>query len=283
MSRPPRTGAPLLVCLAFAFVLLVPGPGVAQPVLTVADGGPVLVRATRFTAVAGVVLRQGDVLEVPAGGMAQVEFDDTSAVALGPGARALLMPGQGPPQVFVLAGPVKLAARGGSRVRLATPHASVLVGDGAVVAQVDAGASSLFAETGAVTIDAGGAGTALAAGGFATVRPRRAPDLAPRPPPPFVAGLPAAFLDALPSRRGRFTGRPAVPMSSREFTYAEVEAWLTSVPAVRRVLVAQWRARAQDPAFRRSLIANMKRHPEWERVVAPAEGPAPEVPEAVLW
>jgi hypothetical protein len=33
--------------------------------------------------------------------------------------------------------------------------------------------------------------------------------------------------------------------------------------------VARWRALAQQPEFRKGLIATLKQHPEWERVLFP--------------
>lgn len=283
MLRFARSRPSLRVSLPAGFVALATtwGLAAAAPVLTVADGPVALLRAARFSAGTGTPLRHGDVLEVGDRGLAVVEFDEASVVALGPAAKAMLGPGDaGPPEVFVLAGAAKASARGAARVRLSSPSLSVVVSDASVVLRVDGGESSVFAESGSPTIDAGGTRTPLKAGGLLTHRAGRPAAVLARPPATFAASLPAAFLDPLPSQWARFKGRPAAPMTQREFTYAEVEAWLTSVPSVRRVLVGRWRARAQDPAFRRALVANMKRHPEWERVVRPAEPADPPVPDA---
>jgi hypothetical protein len=52
-------------------------------------------------------------------------------------------------------------------------------------------------------------------------------------------------------------------------SYADVEAWLKAPPDIRRPLVARFRPRASDPAFRAGLVANLKFHPEWDPILFP--------------
>jgi hypothetical protein len=130
----------------------------------------------------------------------------------------------------------------------------------------------LFVETGSVTAERGGTRVAVGPGEFLTWRAGAAPAVVPRPPSPFVAAMPRAFLDPLPSLRDRFQ-RDTPPAAPSAFSYADVEAWLDSVPAVRRVLVTQWRAKAKEPAFRKALEAHLDRHPEWQRVLSPPTVP----------
>lgn len=244
--------------------------------LTVADGGVSLIRGTsRYVAGAGVRLQGADILEVSQTGLAQVEFEPGSAVSLGPAGRAMLMPAQpagARPALFVLSGTAKLTARSVAPLTLSTAWFTASIEDATVIVRSSAAGADLFVETGSVTAERGGTRVAVEQGEFVTWRAGAAQAVSPRPPSQFVAAMPRPFLDPLPSLRDRFP-REAVPTAPSAFSYAEVEAWLDSVPAVRRVLVTQWRAKAKEPAFRKALEANLKRHPEWEGVLSPPTVP----------
>jgi hypothetical protein len=81
--------------------------------------------------------------------------------------------------------------------------------------------------------------------------------------------MPRNFMDTLPSRLAKFKERAVPARRMADFTYSEVEPWINSVPAVRRALVSRWHAKAADPAFHTALAANLKEHPEWDRVLNP--------------
>ncbi|MFM9882975.1 MAG: hypothetical protein ACKVQT_08105, partial [Burkholderiales bacterium] len=85
----------------------------------------------------------------------------------------------------------------------------------------------------------------------------------------FLTGMPAVFRDSLPARIDRFRDKPVTPKAGSEVSYADVEAWLKSEPAMRKLFVQRWRAKATDPAFRTALIANLNVHPEWDPVLFP--------------
>jgi hypothetical protein len=71
--------------------------------------------------------------------------------------------------------------------------------------------------------------------------------------------------------------RQVEPRRLQEVSYAGVEAWLKAPPAIRRPLVARFEPLASDAAFRASLIANLKHHPEWKPVLyRPAKEAAPQ-------
>jgi hypothetical protein len=87
----------------------------------------------------------------------------------------------------------------------------------------------------------------------------------------FVADLPRAFRDSLPPRIGLYAGKEIAAKPAADFVYGDVEGWLKAEPSVRRPLVARWRHKSRDPAFRAALIANMPAHLEWDRILFPAK------------
>src|SRR5882672_5845210 len=85
--------------LRFAALLIcanVPAFGQTVGILTVAEGGVVLVRgSTTYTAGQGVAVQNGDMLATDPKGQAQIEFDDGAILNLSRGSRALLLAPQG--------------------------------------------------------------------------------------------------------------------------------------------------------------------------------------------
>ena len=79
----------------------------------------------------------------------------------------------------------------------------------------------------------------------------------------LVASTPAPFRDTLPRRWSAFANRNVAPRSIGTFSYDEVEPWLTTDRTLGRRFSRLWAARASDPAFRESLVANLEKHPEW--------------------
>jgi hypothetical protein len=247
-----------------------PAAGPAPACATVVDGSVSVLRGpARYGLAEGARLHPADILETGDGALAQVEVDG-AAVALGPATRAMLLPGaQAGVHVFVLTGWVKASSpHGGPPVEIQSPLGLAAVSDAVTVVRVSQQEEALFAESGQVTIETSPP-LRLRPGEFCTRRPGQKPSAAGRPTQAFVASLPRPFLDALPSRLARFSGRDVPLKAPREFGYAEVEPWLDTAPAVRRVLVTHWAARASDPSFRRALIAGLPRHPEWDRVLFP--------------
>ena len=52
-------------------------------------------------------------------------------------------------------------------------------------------------------------------------------------------------------------------------TYADVQAWIDAEAGLRPLFVTRWKALAQAPDFRKPLAANLRAHPEWDRVLYP--------------
>jgi hypothetical protein len=264
----------------------------AEPpvVVTLLEGSAILTRGVYRHALAeGVRLQSGDILEVADKSLAEVEFADGAAVALGPGGRAyaisLPRAKAAPADFYVVQGPVKLSGmKPATALRVVTPHFSLHGGDGTAVLLVGGEDASVFVENGAVRLSAPGAaggqgGQQLKSGDFYTAKADQKGVLAGRPSPAFVGALPKTFLDPLPSRMARFKDRQAQAKRLQAASYAEVETWLKAPLAIRRPMVARFQSRAADPAFRSALVANLKFHPEWDPILFP-EKYQPKEPEA---
>jgi hypothetical protein len=265
----------------------------ADPVtiVTLLEGPATLVRGVaRHTLAEGVRLQSGDILEVGEKGLAQMEFTGGAALALGPKTRALassLPRGkQAAADFYVTQGELKLAAvKAGARQRIATPEFTLLGTEGIVVMVLDGAGGSLFVESGEARVlgrHATGEAAAplrLTSGEFYTVKAGQKAVVAPRPSPAFIGALPKVFLDPLPSRMARTKDRQVQPRRLEAVSYAEVETWLKAPLPVRRPMLARFQPRADDPAFRAALVANLRFHPEWDPVLFP-EKYLPKEPEA---
>ena len=242
---------------------------------------------TRYALAEGVRLQSGDIVEVGDKGLAQIEFPDGAALSLGAGTRmlAVSMPrGKAAGgNFYVTQGTLKVAGvRKDARLRFVTPVFTLQPVEGIAVALVSDGEGSVFVESGETRLDgppAKGAATALArlkGGEFFTLKSGQKGTVAPRPSPAFIGALPRAFLDSLPSRMARYKEREVQPRQLALATYAEVETWLKGPPDVRRPLVKRFEQRADDPAFRAALVANLRFHPEWDPVLYPEKYEKPE-------
>jgi len=249
----------------------------------------VLVRGvTRYALAEGVRLQPGDIVEVGDKGLAQIEFPDGAALALGARTRMLAVSMQrgkaSSGHYYVTQGALKVAGvQRDARLRFVTPVFTLQPAEGIFVALVSDGEGSVFVESGETRLDGGssakGAATALVrlkGGEFFTLRPGQKGAVAPRPSPAFIGALPKAFLDTLPSRMARYKDRQVQPRQLELATYAEVETWLKGPPDIRRPLVKRFEQRASDPAFRAALIANLRFHPEWDPVLYPEKYEKPE-------
>jgi hypothetical protein len=151
----------------------------------------------------------------------------------------------------------------------------VLAEEATLVVHTSADETSVFAENGEVRIahlkrpGATGEESRLKPSQFYTCRIGQRGVVAARPAHAFVTGMPRSFMDTLPPRIARFKERSVAPRRSGEFSYEDVEDWINSVPTVRRAVLHRWQAKAAEPAFRRALLADLKDHPEWDRVLNP--------------
>jgi len=258
--------------------------------LTLLEGTTTLVRDVhRYALVEGVRLQSGDILEVGAKSIAEMEFADGTAFTLGPGTRALAasLPGAAAARgdFYLPQGVVKLGrVQADARVRLYTPYGMVQPATGAVVVLVDDARLSVFAEGGAVAMTGHARRGApaetlqLRTGDFFSGKSVQRSAVRGRPTPEFIAALPRLFMDPLPSRLARFKDRPAQPRRLEVVTYAAVETWLKAPWTFRRPMPARFRALADDPAFRDALVANLRFHFEWDRILFPEKYEPKEAP-----
>ena len=266
-------------------VWLLAGHALAQAgnaVVTITEGPAQILRGvTRSPAATGVKLLAGDILMVDAAGFLRVETDDGIRVDLGPGARALWLPRplakSSARLLYLQSGLIKISApipRGATPSALSTPMVDVDEATVVVLAQ-EADKLWVFAETGAVkgqeraAAPGGEAALSLKPGEFLTRTGAKKTPASPRPSPEFIGRLPRPFLDTLPARYAEFSRRETALKPGPAAAYEEVQVWLQAEPALRRDLMPRWKPRTQDAAFKAALVANLKRHPEWERVLFP--------------
>jgi len=256
------------------------GAGPRAGIATIVDVGAVLVRgADRFAIAEGLALKPEDILETGENAFLRVELDDRGAIELGPSTRVLLLTraARAPRLAYLLQGWIKVAsgdARAAAFRGVGAPGVDVAELAGTLVLQAGGDGLSAFVERGearAVEQRAAGAPVPhpLRAGGFLTRPAGAKATRAERPSEAFLRALPPPFRDTLPELAGRFAGRTMAPKPLPALRYEEAEPWLVSEPSLRREFVRRWRARASDPAFRASLVANLRAHPEWEPVLFP--------------
>jgi hypothetical protein len=263
---PPRWAFVLLACPLAA--------AAAEPAatLTLLEGPAGLVRGVaRYALAEGVRMQSGDIIEVGAKGLAEIEFPDGAAIALGEGTRllAVSMPRgkTAAGDYYLMQGALKVSGVSkAARLRVTTPAFTLQPVEGVTVMIVRGGEGSLFIESGGARLDTA---VNLKTGDFYTRKAGQKGAVAPRPSPAFIDAMPKAFFDPLPSRMARYKDREVQPRRIDEVSYADVEAWLKAPPAIRRPLVARFEPRADDPKFRAGLEANLRFHPEWDPILFP--------------
>ena len=278
-------------CCAPALIACsVPAPAAERVgIVTLLEGPAAIVRgATRYTLAEGVRFRPGDIIEVGEKGLAEVEFPEGTAFALGPGTRMLAVGAargkSAAGDYYVTRGALKLSRFKQGETRFLTPVFTLQPGEGTAVMVVGDAEGSVFVEGGeARIIEHPGASSPpliLKSGEFYTRKADQKGAVAPRPSQSFVGGLPRVFLDPLPSRLARYKDRDVQPKRVEDVAYAEVEQWLKAPPEIRRPLMPRFRPRLSDQAFRAALVANMKFHPEWDPILFPEKYRPKEPPTA---
>lgn len=264
----------LLRTAALAAVLLpAAAPAATIGLVTIVDGSsPALLRDTqRFEAAEGLRLRADDILRsAETTALTRLELDDGSTLDLGPSTELLLRPsanlgqGQGQVQAYLLRGWLKVTVREGS-AGIALPQGEPARVAGTAVLRVGPSGRLAFAESGSVEI----AHQALREGDAFVQRAGEAGSVLRRMPAALMDGLPRAFADSLPRRAARFEKAPGEPGRGEELRYAEVAAWLNAEPPLRAAFVPRFAARARDREFRAGLVAELRAHPEWDRLLFP--------------
>lgn len=280
----PSTLLPRLACV-LALLAALPACCAAASIgtVTIVDGELTVLRDTqRFAAAEGLRLRDDDILLTAADTrFARIELTDGTALDLGADTELLLQPGaagtlgERAATLYLARGWLKVSAAGGSAITgIASATIDLQRLAGSAVLNLRPGATLLFVETGsaqAAEVQDGRVGTPLALkdGDALVRRGSEAATLARRPPADLLAGLPRAFADSLPRRAARFQARPVEPGAAVPVSYAEAARWINGEPALRTLAVARFKPRAADREFRAALVAELKAHPEWDRVLFP--------------
>lgn len=259
-----------LFTICFFLVLPYPVLAASTGYLTELSGSGSLIRGTsRYPLTEGIKIEARDILELEEGTLGQVEFRDGTAVALGNKARVCFLAAAGQSvAVAVLEGAIKAyVPKDAGLLRIDSSLLRVAMKGATATMLVSPGQAQLFAEVGRLKLER--PGKELKEGEYLAIKPGEKPMITTPPPQSFVSALPRPFLDQLPQLLAKLT-KVDVPLGKpRPFTYEEVRPWLSSMPEVRRQLVAQWKSKAQDPAFRKGLLRDLKEHPEWRPVLFP--------------
>lgn len=271
----------LLVCVAAAW----PALAAAQVVVTILDGDARVVHARgSHPAAEGLKLPPASLVNLDAkAALLRLEWPDGSAVDLGPGTMALVLPerlsDKSPkaPGVYVLRGQAKISGRAAASAPVVlAPGLEIAPSAGVVVLTTTAERAGVFAESGAATVlDRLGkaAPQPLPAGQYWSRAGAAAAAVQPRPPSDWLAQLPRAYRDTLPLRREVVLARNVAAKPLPLPGYAELRDWLYTEPMVRRLLVTQFTAWAQDPGIKSALITHINDHREWGPIVLPPPPP----------
>ena len=269
----------LLCAICFLLTLFIVTPAhvmaASQGTVTMLDGKGSLIRGTsRYTLVKGIELQQGDILELNDNSLTQVEFGDGTAVSFGEQSRVMFFSAlsgkRTQVEIYILRGIVKASsAKGAKQLQIDTPLMNIAFTDATGVISVSPTEAEMFFETGGAKITAGRSGVKIKEGEYCSIKAGKKPAVMNRPPQSFIANLPIPFRDSLPSLLTKTGNRKVQLGKPLDFSYKEVEPWLDSKPTVRRYLANQWNPKAHDPSFRKELIHNMHKHPEWGRVLSP--------------
>ena len=276
----------------------------APGTITVLEGDALIYRAAgRVQAAEGVRLALGDIIESAPSTFMQIELPDQGVLQLGPETRAMLGGGatrQKPERwLFVMNGWCKVTGpkapvEGQLPVDIRTRWFDLPSNPGVVVFQATPTEVTAFAEHGDIRLaerQASGSpvGVVLRSGDYYHRRWPERGAMNPGSTSAFVAAMPRSFRDSLPARIAKYRDDDVRAKDATDFVYVDVEAWLKAETWIRRPLMQRWRAKARDPAFRASLIANLSSHPEWDPILFPEKyikkevvrRPAPPPPPAV--
>lgn len=272
-----------LIRLLFCFTSLLPLAAGGQTIGTVTlEEGPLkLVRgASVFVAGEGLNLIEGDVLERSGSGVTQVELADGTILMLSGDSRLFFYsyPRKGAPECLLFSGWLKAMTKKAEPTdesRYLTLPLGAATADATLVMRADKEGTELFLESGKAKL-----GTLNTVGQFTQDRTARSGEYvirvadsplqaSARPPATFLSKVPVAFRDTPPSRMARFKDREFEPKPERDATYEDVSDLLTLPRNWRKSFVKRFNARTRDPAFRAALDANMRLHPEWDRILHP--------------
>lgn len=275
---------PLRLCWLL-LVLVWPAGAQAERggIVTMADGPLRLIREAAVYAVArGVALQKGDIMETASAGFAQLELADGAIVALGPDSRLFVfdVPGAAGEhgrllQLVLLRGWIKAETPPrdkGASARYWSGALAVAAGPGSLVFHVTPAATQLFVEAGSADFapaEKPRVQSPAKAGQFVVRDRAAAPAVRAGLPPGFVAEMPRAFQDTLPPLAQKFRQAAVAPEPQREVSYEDVADVLALPVSFRGGFIRRFESRLADAAFRHALDANMRKHPEWDRILHP--------------
>ncbi|MEX3981071.1 hypothetical protein AB4Y45_19070 [Paraburkholderia sp. EG287A] len=259
----------------FVIAAALASPAYADWRLASTDAPVGVVRGANVTsAAAGDTLRDGDLLESREG-VAHLQDEHGTLVALGPRTRAMLMADT---HVALLSGWLKIAAAVCASARCAQVRVDMEPGAldiGASAAAIIAGPDdtqtvNVFSETGTQTF-AAKPPTPIPTGRFASIGSPGHVQISARPTDAFVTGMPVAFRDAL---QPLAVARPAhIAPPSHAATYDDIAPWLDSKLPARKSFPARFRSRLTDRAFRHDVQAHLNTLPDWRVLLYPPERP----------
>jgi hypothetical protein len=257
------------------FVLLLPFTSFAQDIghLTVREGNVHVIRGTSvLRAAEGMAMHVGDIIETPDAAFAQIELSGGTVIAVGPATKMYFLGHAArAAEVVLLSGWLKgqnVAVSG--TYKYLTPLMSLTTRDGTLVLHIAPSQSDVFVESGSANLSAESRGGQVLKGGqFVSRVPRKPPVVSARMSSEFTAAIPIPFRDTLPARYSRFAGKQVEAPRDHDVTYPEVAEWLAAPLAWRRGMVSRFEPRLSDAAFRSSVDAHMKQHPEWDPILHP--------------
>jgi hypothetical protein len=275
--------------LVLALLLLaLPRPPAGQEIgsVTLLEGSLRVIRGTTtFQGAEGMSIRQGDMIESSAKGFIQFEFGSGAIIALGPSSRVYIL--QVPVgemkgdqtaalDLVMLDGWFKGEFPSGKRsYRYRSPLLAATTTGGTVVVRSNLSDCSVFVESGTISIAevnrSGNTGhsTPAEVGQFFSRRKGAAVESLARPSVAFVDAMPRAFRDTLPSRLGRYSGKPVEPRGGHPVAYGDVGHWLSMPFAWRDGLAERFAPRLGAADFRKGIEVHLKEFPEWEPLLHP--------------
>lgn len=277
-----------LVMAAVAAAAAAPLTAAAQAVgmFTIIDGGDVTVirEAQKFRAAEGLRLRAEDIVRVgDKARLVRVELSDGTAFDFGPGTQLLVQPkafgaqSARPAQVYLTEGWVKAsAAKDGTPVKagIASQRFDLngIAGSAVIHAQRDG--TRVFVESGrAELIDRrdgkAGKAHALKDGDVYMQKGAEGALVKAQVPGDLAQAMPRGFLDTLPLRAGRFAAVLIEPAAVSDATYADVADWINGEAVLRPTFLQRWGRKVNDPAWRPGLVADVRQHMEWDRLLFP--------------
>ena len=271
------------------------GAAPAIGVFTIVEGEAVVIRdSVRFPATEGLGLQADDIVHTSANArLVRMEFAEGGALDLGPATRVLLRPHfaqprtERPAHLYLSKGWVKLTAGPAGKIGLTSPRVDLTDVAGAAVVRVSEEATFLFMESGDAKLaeHLGGQPAHTRRMTEGEAYERRGAEMGAvisRAAPDILKAMPRAFADTLPMRVRRFRDMQLAPASPLDITYDDVSGWINAESSLRPAFVQRWTAKARDPRFRAALVANLRTHPEWGRVLFPEKVAAKPHPATAL-